>query len=187
MAVQPRNRRKDATADGARLESLRNGARWWVAELEKENTVASDLNEVRIEGGITQEPQQGYMEQSGMPYWRSTVASDGTRYDSEKRQTVPFTTFVYCTAVGYAAEKMMEANLSKGDKIRVEGSIANRVKEENGVKETKTHVEVKLFHVLRQRGASRPAPAAASSGWGNEPAAQSGGGWGNGPDTEPPF
>lgn len=148
--------------------------------------MASDLNEVRIEGGITQDPQSGYMEQSGAAYWRSTVASDGTRYDSEKRQTVPFTTFVYCTAIGYPAEQLMEANLGKGDKIRVEGSIANRVKEENGVKETKTHIDVKLHHVLRKRSSGQRAQSApaAGAGWGNEP---QGSNWGNGPDTEPPF
>lgn len=139
--------------------------------------MASDLNEVRIEGGITQDPQSGYMEQSGAAYWRSTVASDGTRYDSETKKTVPFTTFVYCTAIGYPAEQMIEANLGRGDKIRVEGSIANRVKEEGGVKETKTHVEVKLFHVLRKRSFTRAAA----------PAEATAGSWSNSPDAEPPF
>jgi single-stranded DNA-binding protein len=145
--------------------------------------MASDLNEVRVEGGITQEPTSGYSE-GGAPYWRANIASEGTRYDAQARTSVTHTTFVYATAWGYPAEQLMEANLTKGDKIRIEGSIANRVKEEGGVKETKTHIDIKLFHVLRQRSGSRQAPAAnnvPSVGWGNEPTT---GGW---PDKEPPF
>jgi len=146
--------------------------------------MASDLNEVRVEGGITQEPTSGYSE-GGAPYWRANIASEGTRYDAQARTSVTHTTFVYATAWGYPAEQLMEANLSKGDKIRVEGSIANRVKEDaSGTKETKTHIDIKLFHVLRQRS-SKPTPAVnnvQSTGWGNEPTA---GGWSN--DKEPPF
>jgi single-stranded DNA-binding protein len=146
--------------------------------------MAADLNEVRVEGGITQEPTSGYSD-GGAPYWRANIASEGTRYDAQTRTSQVQTTFVYATAWGYPAEQLMEANLGKGDKIRIEGSIANRVKEENGVKETKTHIDIKLFHILRQRTGARPTPAAnnVGGGWGNE--RPSGGGWPA--DTEPPF
>lgn len=145
--------------------------------------MASDLNEVRIEGGITQDPQTGFHEQSGAAYWRSTVAVDGTRYDAEQRKTVAHTTFVYCTANGYPAESLIEMALGKGDKIRVEGEIANRVKEVGGVKETKTHIDVKLVHILRKRSMVRAAPPQQGGSWSNEQP----GGYAGGPDSEPPF
>lgn len=130
--------------------------------------MASDLNEVRIEGGLTSDPVSGYLDQSGAAYWRGTLASEGTRYDRDKRGTVTVTTFAYCTAIGYPAEELMASGVGKGDKIRVEGSLENRmVESRDGAKESKTHVEVKLHSVLRRRAASsRPA----DTSWGSTPA-----------------
>lgn len=126
--------------------------------------MASDLNEVRIEGGLTSDPMTGYLE-SGAAFWRATVAIEGTRYDRENRRTVTQSTFVYCTAIGYPAEELMASGVGKGDKIRVEGSIENRsTVDKDGVKESKTHVEVKLHQILRRRAATRQ--PAQDSGWG---------------------
>ena len=140
--------------------------------------MASDLNEVRLEGNLTQDPSTGYL-QSGAAYWRCTVASEGTRYDREKRATITVSTFAYCTAIGYAAEELMASGVGKGDKIRVEGSLENRMTEaRDGTKESKTHVEIKLHHVLRRRMASS-APSSSGSGWGEATAAA--------PGEDPPF
>ena len=107
-------------------------------------------NSVEFEGTITRDPDSGYGNNSGAPYWRANLACNGTRYDSQSRQQVVTTAFAQTVAFGYPAEQLMEENLVKGDQIMIRASLGNNTYEDNdGKKVTKTQLEIIGYDVVR--------------------------------------
>lgn len=153
-------------------------------------------NYVRISGGITRDPDQGFTP-GGWAYWRTTLAVNGTKYNSEARKQEAVTKFILVSAIGYPAEQLIELNLGKGDELLVEGELDQRewTNKDTDKKEHRTQVDLQQYTVLRRRQAggqtsARPAAVAApvDDPWAtpSTPASDPSG-WGTGTDSEPPF
>lgn len=109
-------------------------------------------NVVSIEGGLTRDPDAGFGQNGGLPYWRGNIAVNGTRYDSQTRQQVVTTVFVQIVAFGYQAEQLQGEMLVQGDSLLIDGQMGqNTFEKKDGTKETKTQVEVLSFTVLRKK------------------------------------
>lgn len=153
-------------------------------------------NYVRISGGITRDPDQGYTP-GGWPTWRTTLAVNGTKYNSETRKQEAVTKFILVSCGGYVAEQLMELNLVKGEELLVEGELDQRewTNKETQKQEHRTQVDLQRYDVLRRRQAggqtsARPAvvqPAPGEDPWATPSPASDPSGWGSGPDAEPPF
>jgi single stranded DNA-binding protein len=143
-------------------------------------------NYVRISGGITRDPDQGFSP-GGWAYWRTTLAVNGTKYNSETRKQEAVTKFILVSAIGYPAERLIEENLCKGEELLVEGELDQRewTNKESQKQEHRTQVDLQQYTVLRRRQgggqtSARPAavvqPRPEDDPWAN-----------NSPDSEPPF
>lgn len=126
------------------------------------------MNHWQGKGGLVRDPEMTYGE-SGVAFWRASIAVNGTRYDSQTRGQIVKTTFVSLVAFGWLAEQFAEYTLAKGDEILVTGELDNReIEKEGGVKERKTRIEVQTLNIVRR---SQRAARSAADPWANVPPA----------------
>lgn len=142
-------------------------------------------NYVRISGGITRDPDQGFSP-GGWPFWRSTLAVNGTKYNAETKRQEAVTKFILVSCGGYVAEQLMELNLVKGEELLVEGELDQRewTNEKTQKQEHRTQVDLQQYTVLRRRqggGQTSARPAAVVQPKPEDDP------WATGPDSEPPF
>jgi single stranded DNA-binding protein len=123
------------------------------------------INEVRIQGGLTREPEFGYGAATGTPYWKTTLANNTAKYDATERRQVVQSTFISVVAFGWKAEQMMELGLGKGDELFVRGELdqSSWENKETGKDQHKTQVRIESFDVVRRTGSRQSAPQASAT------------------------
>lgn len=148
------------------------------------------MNEVKLQGGMTKDPDFGYGAATGTPYWRTTLAVNEARYDARERRQTVYTTFASVVAFGWKAEQMMNEGLSKGDEIYLRGALdqSSWENKETGKNEHSTKVRIDSYDVVRRAGGRQSAPQSGAASppprtdpddpWALPPRGQ---------DTEPPF
>lgn len=110
------------------------------------------MNRVEISGGLTRDPEIRYLP-SGVGVLDLTVAVNGARYDSDKREQVVTTSYISCNCFGWLAEQIANTGLSKGDEVYVLGELEQRSYEtRDGKKESKTRVTIMALKPVRRRG-----------------------------------
>lgn len=102
----------------------------------------------------------GFGQATGAPYWKTTLAVNGTRYDAQMRQQVVTTTFASVVAFGYKAEQIMEEDLGPGDEIYVRGELDQQSWEnkEKGKTEHSTKIRIDSYDVVRRASSRQSAP-----------------------------
>lgn len=145
------------------------------------------INEVRLQGGLTRDPDFKYGEQNGTPVWKTTLAVNGTKYDPQTRAQVVKTSFALIVAFGYKAEELLAVELGKGDELYVRGELdqAEWENKETGKKEHRTQVVIQGFDVVRKRSTRTGPPTAGIPAPADDPWATPGPQFQ--PDSEPPF
>jgi single-stranded DNA-binding protein len=150
------------------------------------------INDVKVQGGLTRDPDTGYGKGSGTAYWRASLAVNGTRYDPQSRSQVVKTTFVSILAFGYKAEQLINDGVGKGDELWVRGEIDQSSYEKDGKTEHKTHVQIQSYDVVRSARARTGAPqqhvqqGPPQDGWSSTEGEPGYDPWAT-PSTEPPF
>lgn len=102
----------------------------------------------------------GFGQATGTPYWKTTLAVNGTRYDAQERRQVVTTTFVSVVAFGWKAEQIMEEGFGKGDELFVRGELDQQSWEnkEKDKTEHSTKVRIDSYDVVRRAGSRQSAP-----------------------------
>lgn len=148
------------------------------------------LNYVKIQGGLTRDPEFRFFD-SGSQLVELSVAVNGTRYDSQSRSQIVKTTFISAQAWGWLAEQIMDQGIGKGDEVLIEGELdQTEFENKEGKKERKTRVTILVLNVTRRRAGSQPSPTPTAQPQRSSSQASTNdqGGWGEPPPyDEPPF
>lgn len=109
------------------------------------------LNRVEISGGLVRDPELRYTS-GGYPVMDFTVAVNGTRYDSQKREQVVTTSFIAVNVWGPLAEQYADLDMQKGDEVYVLGRLEQRtIEKKDGQKESKTRVTAMMVHHMKPK------------------------------------
>jgi single-strand DNA-binding protein len=98
------------------------------------------VNVVELEGAVVREPELKYLP-SGKQLVEFTLVTNDVRWDKEKGESVPTSTFHVCTIWGELADEFVE-QVRRSDRVYVKGSLDRRAIEKDGKKEEKTRVNV---------------------------------------------
>lgn len=122
------------------------------------------MNRVELVGTLVRDLEMRYLP-SGLALVEISLAVNGTRYDSTARETVVTTLYTTVSVWGWAAEKVANDGVTRGDSVHVLGELEQReIEKPGGGKEKKTRVvatvvtpvRVKATPVSQGRPASSP-------------------------------
>ena len=117
------------------------------------------LNVVELEGAVVREPELRFMP-SGKQLCEFTLVTNDVRWNKDRGESVPTSTFLTCTVWGELAEEFVE-QIRKSDRVYVKGSLDRRMIEKDGRKEEKTRVNVifwqpTMLHPKPEKSGGKP-------------------------------